>query len=220
MRKKKFSFTRIAAYVGLLTILLDVVLIVGMGIITPKYNPLRQYISELGSNINPNAWLINFWWSIYSFLMLTFTYGLYLIIKKNKYGWLGPLLLCLDFIGNGLLSGIFKCDIGCHGSSFSNISHYIFSAIGTIAATFAPLGLYFGIHKDPRWKLFKRRLISLAMILIVSFLIMSYFELFVLFSYSFAFSGMTQRIHTVIYYWFLLQISGQMLKISKKIKPY
>jgi len=213
---KKNILFRLFAYIGLFSIITDFFLIVIMGIFVPNYNPIKQYISELGSSINPNAWLINYWWSIYSFLMLTFTYGLYITIKKNKYGWLGPLLLCLDFIGNGLLSGLFKCDIGCHGNSFSNISHYIFSAIGTITATFAPLGLYFGIKKDPRWKLFKRRLILLAIILIVSFLIMAYFELFVLFSYSFAFSGLTQRIHTVIYYWFLLQISGKLLKILKK----
>ena len=216
MKTNKFpnrNLIWLSGFSGISAVCLDIFIIIFMGFMTPGYKPLSQYISELGSRINPYAGIVNVWWSFYSLLMVFFAYGLYLAVKKNRYGWIAPFFIVLDSVGNGVLSGLFSCDIGCRGTGISNTLHLVVSAAGSIAATASPLALYFAVHNDMKWKRFSKQLFITGLLIVASFALMGYFEFMVIASSRpFVFSGLVQRIQSSIYYWFIVRVSVQMMR--------
>ncbi len=205
--KRNPIYIRIASIACMLTMTLDVLLVGIMGTAVPGYDPVSQYISELGSPINPYARIVNAWWVVYSIPMLAFAYGLYLTLKNNRYGWLPPVLLGLDFLGNGMLTGIFSCDAGCTGASFSNTMHLVFSGMGIVSSSFTPLALYAVIRNNPRWNRVKTEMLIAGLLLFAGFVAMSYYEAGAIFNGWYGFSGLIQRINMFIYYAFLFRLA-------------
>lgn len=201
------TLIRAVSLLCMLTLATDAAIIGIIGALVPGYDPASQYISELGSALNPYAAYVNVWWMLYSVPMLAFAYGLYLVLRKNRYGWLPPLLLGLDFLGNGVLTGLFSCDAGCTGTSFSNTMHLIVSGIGVVSSSVSPLVLYQVIRKDSRWQGFRKTLLSVGFLLFTGFVVMSVYEEMAMARGWFGYGGFIQRIDTATYYLFLLLLA-------------
>lgn len=215
MKTKNF-FIKIASICGIGAIVFDLSLITFFGFLTPNYDPLKQYISELGSRYNPYSSLINIWWGFYSFLIIIFAIGLYKGIKKNQLSWLGPLMIAIEALTNGALSGLFSCDIGCTGNSFSNQMHVLTSGIGTIISVFIPSFLLISIVKDKKWKQIQPFLIVIQIVMIVIVIYPFYREyLLIFFDKEYGYAGFYQRLYTLIYYLSLLIPAKLLYGLSK-----
>jgi len=200
-------FVRIASLLCMVTLVIDVAVIGIMGAMVPGYDALKQYISELGSVLNPYAPLVNAWWMVYSIPMLAFAYALYRALGKKRYGWVPPVLLGLYFLGNGILTGIFPCDAGCTGASLSNTMHLVVSGTGIFSSSIAPLVLYAVIRRDPHWAGMKAQILIAGLLLFAGFGAMSYYEGGAMFNGWYGFSGFIQRLNTYIYYAFLFRLA-------------
>jgi len=213
---KKDFIIRFAAVSSIAALFFDVVLIFFLGFLTPNYNPVTQYISELGSSFSPYAPIINLWWQIYSIPMIIFAYGLYLGIKKSKLNWLAPLAIFAESVFNGVLAGYFSCDLGCTGNSFSNTMHIWFSGIGVIISVFIPLCLIISTRKDKNWLSLMGFLVFIQTVLFFAAAIFFYQEyLFMFFGKAYD-SGLYQRIYMIVYYIALIVPAAHLYKIKNK----
>jgi hypothetical membrane protein len=213
---KKSQIIKIGAYTGIITLILDTFIITFLHFFTPNYNWMTQYMSEMGVPENPFSWIFNSWLFLYTPLMIFFVIGLYLSLSANKFGMFGPVLLFLDTLGAGVLSGLFPCAAGCEGTSLSNIFHLISGGISTFAGLLLPIGLYFGIKNDKRWATLKKPLIIYQLVIFLFFIFDSYFELMHLSGQRDPYIGLRQRLYTLIYYSLLFLIAKQMLRLKKQ----
>ncbi len=140
------------AICGMLVVIVDLVMYNLLAALRPGYDQLSKMISELGAAETSNANIASLSFIISGILMIFFAIGLYHGTKKEKNSWIGPLLLvifgCFDSIG----SGLFLCDPGCAGHTFSGQMHYIVSIIGMIAMVLVPFVLSKHFKKDEQWK--------------------------------------------------------------------
>jgi len=211
---KNFSIIRFAAVSAIGALILDIIIIFLLGFITPGYDPIKQYISELGSVFSPYASLINIWWQLYSLPLMLFAYGLYRGIHRSKISWLAPTTIAIESLFNGVFAGFFSCDLGCTGNSFSNTMHLWFSGIGVGISVFIPFILLISVQKDKRWSGLKNFLVVIQILLfIVSFIFFyqEYLSMFFNKSYN---AGLFQRTYMVVYYTALLIPAIHLYKIK------
>jgi len=196
--------------------LFDVSLIAVVGYLTPGYDPFTRYISELGAPNNPYSSLINVWWSVYSFFILVFSIGLYTGIARSRWSWVGPLVIAAEALANGILSGVFSCDIGCSGGSFSNDMHRIVSGTGTFISVFIPGLLLLSIMNDGRWKRMRSFLVTMQVVMI-SVAIYPFYGEYILMVHgtTYRYVGFFHRLYTVAYYISVITPALHLYSLSK-----
>jgi len=201
---KRDFFIKTAALCGACAMIFDVIIITFLGSLTPNYNPFRQYISELGSHSSPYSSFLNTWWGVFSFLGIIFALGLYKSIRKSRLSWLGPLAIGVEMITGGILAGLFPCDLGCAGNSFSNQMHLLINGFGMIISVFIPIFLIISIRGDKKWKQLQIFFIVIQIIMIFVAGCFFYQEyLFLFFNKEYA-SGFFQRLNMLVFYLSLL----------------
>ena len=154
---------------GIAAPILFIMNIVIWGGLTPEYDHLRQYVSELGAMEAPFALLMN-WLGIIPFggLICIFSLGYFVTSADNVSRWLtAP---CLFLTGVGFtLAGIYACDAGCSfiDMSISGIIHNLsaFSAFALAILTVC-LALISQIKKKNN-----RRLLSLNLLFLVAMIV-------------------------------------------------
>jgi hypothetical membrane protein len=139
------------ALCGFVGPILDITVPMLVGIFDPGYSPVRQFISELGVPGRPYAPLISIWFAIGGLLFVAFALGLYRGLPRTRFSWVGPLLLATYGIFNGVGSGVFPCDPGCAGKTFSGQMHLTVSAIGYVSMVLVPFFVWVSIRNDRRW---------------------------------------------------------------------
>ncbi len=146
MLRPLFPFTLFAAGFGL-------IVPVTIGFLTPNYNAMQQYISELGAHGAPNASLVN----LGIFLptgIISLIAILWLVTQLPRPQRLPALLLLGIGLGN-IGAALFPCDAGCpaEGSAQQSIhntiglAQYLSGGIGLlwISRRGSPISLYLGI---------------------------------------------------------------------------
>jgi len=200
---------RLFALFGIISFIFEFVVFSIMGFLRIGYNPLTQYISELGECGAPNSTIVSLMFIFVGMLLAFFSISFYYGIKIEKKSWIGPVFLALFSIFDWIGSGIFPCDPGCAGKTFSGQMHLIVSVIGMFFMTFCPIITWKYMKKDERWHNFDKftQLIGIIIpVLIVIFIISVNIGFLI---------GLTQRILYWTFSLWILVIALKLLKIFK-----
>ncbi|OGJ20311.1 hypothetical protein A3K73_06880 [Candidatus Pacearchaeota archaeon RBG_13_36_9] len=128
-------------------------LIILLGYLTPSYNPVSDYISEIwgvGSRFEVIALVFLV---LIGFLFLLFSIGIYLAIDDDKFSYYNFLLLAV-FSVSLIFLGIFPCYGECTGNGLT--LHLFFTILACSSLGFSPLLLFFVTYKDKEWKSFEK----------------------------------------------------------------
>lgn len=131
------SIERMGILCGVFGPLLWLSLIAVAGAIRPEYSHSLQYISELGERGGVTEFMMRY--AAFGFsgiLYLCFSAALVSIFQGNWVAILSGLLIGLDGIGR-IGAGVFPCDLGCEGPSWSQEMHKLFATVGFLSAVVA-----------------------------------------------------------------------------------
>jgi hypothetical membrane protein len=112
---------RLLVLCGISASILDVLIPAIIGAQDPSYSHIGQYSSEFGVAGRPYATTMSIWFVMYGFLFVGFSIALYSGLPRSKRSWIGSILLAPYGVVNGVGSGIFPCNSGCAGRTFSGI---------------------------------------------------------------------------------------------------
>lgn len=200
---------RLFALFGIISFIFEFVVFTIIGSLRIGYNPLIQYISELGECGAPNSMIVSLMFIFVGVLLVFFSISLYYGIKIEKKSWIGPVFLVLFSIFDWIGSGIFPCDPGCAGKTFSGQTHLIVSIIGMIFMTFCPIITWKYMKKDERWHNFDK------FTLLIGILIPVINVIFIISVITGFLIGLTQRILYWTFDLWILVIALKLLKIFK-----
>jgi len=200
---------RIFALFGIISFTFEFVVFSIIGLLRIGYNPLTQYISELGECGAPNSTIVSLLFIFVGILLVFFSISFYYGIKIEKKSWIGPVFLALFSIFDWIGSGIFPCDPGCAGKTFNGQMHLIVSVIGMVFMTFCSIITWKYMKKDERWHNFDK--FTLFIGIMIPFLM----TLFIISDILGFLIGLTQRI---LYWTFSLWIFVIALKLLKIFK--
>ena len=110
------SLTRLLAICGTVGPILFIVVILIFGLLRPGYDPIRQYMSELGEVGAPNAIEYNMPAFLLGVLTIAIAFGLHRGISERKGSKLGPILIAVGGVG-WVGASFFRCDPGCVNES-------------------------------------------------------------------------------------------------------
>jgi hypothetical membrane protein len=142
---------RLAGALGVLGVILALAFPVYFGSLDPSYDPVRDFISELGDATAPDAWLVNWLGFLPTGLIQT---GFALLAwRAMPRSWtfslamFGVVLFAAGYVG----SAFFPCDTGCTGSpsSFSQQMHFAVGLPGYFLAPLTMLLLGLSVRKWP-----------------------------------------------------------------------
>jgi len=148
------SLTRALALCGIVGPIQFIVVPLVSGLLRSGYDPMSQYMSELGAVGAPNAIV----WFMTEFLlglmMIAFAFGLHRGISEGKGSKLAPILLVVSGIG-WIAGSIFRCDAGCVNESVTGTMHGLVGMFGPIPLIIAPLAILPRLKKDNRWQSYR-----------------------------------------------------------------
>ena len=148
---QKDSLTRLLAICGIVGPILFIVVILVFGLLRPGYDPIRQYMSELGEVGAPNAIAYNMPAFLLGLLMIAFAFGLHRGISEGKGSKLVPILIAVSGVG-WVGSSFFRCDAGCVNESVTGRMHDLTGMIAVFPLLIAPLAILPRLKKDNRWQ--------------------------------------------------------------------
>jgi hypothetical protein len=144
---------RAGALCGLCAALLDLPVIAVFAQLEPGYNRFESFASALGARGSPNGRLISAWWVVYGVLLVLFSLSLLRSSRPRTWlGWVGPLLVLIFAAGDGIGSGVFRCDPGCAGATPGARMHLLVSSIGSVALIPAPVFMWSTWRHEERWR--------------------------------------------------------------------
>ena len=133
------SLPRLGILCGIIGPLLWLSLIGLAGAMRPEFSHVTQYISELGERGSATEALMRFAaFEFTGFLYLCFASALLVIFQYRWISILGAFLVFLEGIGR-IGAGIFPCDLGCNGFSFSQHLHHVFATVGFVSGILATI---------------------------------------------------------------------------------
>ena len=209
--KQSKKCCKLLAVSGIVFIIFFNIVISILSVIRQGYNPLTQYISALGETGAPNAAIASIMFIISGILLLSFSIGLYVGIKKEKYSFIGPFLIAISATVDLIGSGIFPCDPGCAGATTIGRIHLLISIIGGIAVILAPFFIWRSLKKDELWQKYDTfsLIIGVLMILMFGVFMISYsLEILI---------GLTQRISSGIFNVWILILAIKLFKLSDQL---
>jgi len=161
------SLTRLLAICGIVGPIQFIVVTLVFALLQPGYDPIRQYMSELGEAGAPNAIGYNMPAFLLGLLMIAFAFGLHRGISAGKGSKLVPILIAVAGVG-WVGASLFHCDPGCVNESFTGKMHGIVGIFAVPPLVIAPLAILPRLKKDNRWwsyRPFSRIMGALAVIL-------------------------------------------------------
>jgi len=144
--------SRILALCGILAPIIYVIALVVGNVLDPSYSQIEKTVSELVQRGAPNRDLINGILVIYNLLIIPFSAGLYLSLKK---GWARSVVLValvLTALLGAIVTLFFPLDEGGRSETLTGMMHL--AVVGLVVpCTFAfELGFWRSVRKDERWK--------------------------------------------------------------------
>ncbi|MFA5332938.1 MAG: DUF998 domain-containing protein [Candidatus Nanoarchaeia archaeon] len=126
---------KLTAIAGIIAPAFYFLLVTILGLLWRDYNPLKQYISELGSSASPFSTILKIGFMIFASLTIIFSIGLKKEFKKN-----GSYIFLLIGGVFKFLAGLFPCDDKCINVTFTGQLHTIttngFSILMPLTAIF------------------------------------------------------------------------------------
>jgi len=163
---RRNSVTRWLAVMGIVTPILDVLVIVWLAALDSGYSHTRQYISELGETGRPYAAVFSAWCILYGLLFVGFAVALRRGLNARKRSWLGPGAFLVMAVGS-ILTGFLPCDPGCHGTTFVASAHILVGEIATVAIVLAPILTWIGMRRNDGWQGYQRITLAASALLLV-----------------------------------------------------
>ena len=148
------SLTRLLAICGIVGPVQFIVVILVFGLLQPGYDPIRQYMSELGAVGAPNAIVFIMAEFLLGLMMIAFAFGLHRGISEGKGSKLAPILLVVSGIG-WIGGSIFRCDVGCVNESVTGTMHGLIGMFAVFPLLIAPLAILPRLNKDNRWQSYR-----------------------------------------------------------------
>jgi hypothetical membrane protein len=139
---------RLGILCGVLGPLLWLSLIVVAGAMRPGFSHITQYISELGERGSSTETLMRYAaFEFTGFLYFCFASALITHYTNSRFTRLVACLLALDGLGR-IGAGVFPCDPGCAGLTFSQDLHNLFATVGFCSGILATIacGIIFRIQ--------------------------------------------------------------------------
>jgi len=162
------SLQRLLPISGIVGPSLYAIVVTVLGLLWPGYNPIRQYMSELGAVDAPHAFVMNaLGFQLLGISMFAFGFGLYRCIGL---GWESRIGVALIVVAGVSLVGVglSPCDPGCMNVSTIGVRHTITATIAPIAMTIGMFVISLGFRKDGQWEnywVFTRATAVIAMFL-------------------------------------------------------
>jgi hypothetical protein len=213
---EKPRLTKLFTVLGICAASLDIPIINAIGGLRPHYNGLERFASALGITGKPYAMIISGWWIAYGFMLSLFAIGL-LWSTKREIGlwWMGPLLIMIFAVFDGIGSGIFPCDTGCAGKTLIGKMHHIVSTIGTVALLPAPIFMWRVWRKDHRWTRYVSFTIVIQAVAIVVFIALASARIDPVAACLGKIAGLLQRMLYFIFYIWMIFIGIRLLLLAK-----
>jgi len=143
---------KILAVCGILGPIIYTIVLTALGMMWPSYDPVSQYMSELGAVDAPHAIIMNtFGFSLLGIFFILFGFGLYLGLRKHAVTTISIILIVVAGISMFAV-GFFPCDPGCNNVTPTGIAH---SLTATIPAIVMPIGILlsaYSLRKDHNWQ--------------------------------------------------------------------
>lgn len=159
---------RFAGWCGIIASVGDAVFPFLVAYWQPGYDHIRQYMSELAATGRPGAALLSYWWIASGALLVLFAIGLGRETQRGALGTsLGPIAIAMYGVFTGIGSGLFPCDEGCVGLTWSGRVHDEVNAVGAMAQLVAPGLIAFRWTQTPRLRIWS---LGMQAAMVVSFL--------------------------------------------------
>jgi len=148
---------------GVLAVLVDIVVTIGLASLDPAYSHWRQYISELGEDGRPYAALFNAWSVVYGFLFAGFGLGSVALPEVAADPECVPVDRRLQ-----CLTALFPCDPGCVGATPRAKVHVLWGYVSLPAITLAPIFAWLAMKDRAAWRAYRAFTLACAAALLVS----------------------------------------------------
>ncbi|MFX1410328.1 MAG: DUF998 domain-containing protein [Promethearchaeota archaeon] len=140
------------AIIGILGPVVNLILFMFLGFFYPGYNPISQFISELGTSDAPTNVIMNILgFNLFGIYMILFGIGINRGIEKHVLTTISMVL----FIFSGIILfslSKFPCDLGCKNVTLLGIVHNILIKFPSITIPLAIILLIYPLWKDHKWK--------------------------------------------------------------------
>jgi hypothetical membrane protein len=178
-----------------------------LGSLWSGYDPISQYMSELGAVDAPHAIVMNaLGFQLLGIFMIGYGFGLHRGISKGWDSKIGVALIVISGV-NMVLVGFFPCDPGCLNVSSTGIRHSITATISSLAMTFGMLVVSTRLRKDGRWRSYW--VFTLAFAVVATFL--SPLPMFPIFGPC---AGLLQRLGMGLALFWMEVMSIKLLRLS------
>jgi len=146
---------------GILALVLDVLITVGLAALDPRYNHARQYISELGETGRPYAAVFNAWCFLYGVLFAGFAVSLGRGLNSRA-----VLIALLVVAASSVVSGAFPCDRGCACQTPTARVHLLIGYVVLPAIILAPFFAWFAMQGSAMWRGYRTFTLACAVLLL------------------------------------------------------
>ena len=127
-----------------------ILIIIIAGLITPGYNPLKDAISTLSDQNSLTPGLMTVGFIVFGSLMICFSTGLYLGLKRNIKSAVIGLTFALYGIGM-VFTGVFRDSPPISVINAEGIAHNIATTVGFFSLLTGMLVFVRTVHKLPHW---------------------------------------------------------------------
>jgi hypothetical membrane protein len=149
--RKRDPLVRIGALAGIGGPLLYVVVVAVTGYLTPGYDPVTQWISELGATGAPYATVFNVIGpGLFGLLSIVFATGLWRALRGGPLAFAVAVLVGIAGIA-GILEGVFPCDRGCVPVTPAGALHLAIGIVPLLGMLAAMEIFAFDVRKRPEW---------------------------------------------------------------------
>lgn len=144
---------RILAICGIVGPITYAIVLAVLGVAWPGYDPVRQYMSELGAVDAPHAFLMNvLGFQLLGISMVALGFGLYRGVKRKGWATVVGVALILLAGASMITVGFSPCDPSCVNISPTGIRHAMTATIAATAMTCGILVVSLRFRRDERWR--------------------------------------------------------------------
>lgn len=140
-----------SAICGMAAPLIFGITVLGIGLLTPGYDPVTQLMSELGIPGGPYALIMNgAGFVLVGTLMTAFVYSVHRVFRPRWLVAFGSVMVAAAGI-SFIAMGFFHCDQGCIPTTPAGNLHLLFGLIATFAAVLAAMTFSVVMYQEKGW---------------------------------------------------------------------
>ncbi len=163
---------RIGALAGIGGAVFYVMVVAITGYLTPVYDPLTQWISELGAVGAPYTTLFNVLGpGVFGLLSVVFALGLWKALRGGLLAFAAAFLVAISGFAS-ILEGVFPCDPGCIAVTTAGSLHLAIGLVPLLGMLGAMEIFAFLVRKNPAWPwffAFSHAMVVLTVIFAIAF---------------------------------------------------